>query len=936
MKVFWKKLLSFWPVFILLVFEILLFKANYIPGTWLIGWDSTQPELNLKLHLFRDLNAVWQEYRGLGLLDGMAHAANLVHLGYISLLSLFLPANLVRYVFVFLMHAVGGLGAYFLTRKLLNDASEFKKQILGFIASSFYLLNPGTIQMFYAPLELFVIHFGFLPWLILTAVNFLESGSKRSLFILFLVNLLAVSQAYVPTAFIVYAASLGIILTFFLIKSRFRKLKEVFMVVFIVFSTNAFWGLPYIYSAIKNAPVIANSKINLLSNPEIILRNRAFGDFKSVALLRGFSIDYQDWGEGESYGYQMGIWREHFGSPWVEKVGFVFFSLALLGILGGIIKKDWKILSFALILVLSFINLGSEIPYISPFRQFLIKNIPYYQDIFRFSFTKFVIVYALSISVLSAYATYLLTNFRRGWVVAFVFVLLLGLGMLFVGKPAFEGKFFYDSLRTALPNEYFEFFRFFDKNPGGRIALVPQPILWGWEYLKWGYRGSGFIWQGIGNPVLHRSFDPWSAENESYYQEFSRAYYLKDGEALEKIFEKYQIGWIVLDENIFLPGGRDESEFILWFKNYAETSLHYRQGGSFGSITIYKTDFDKSTKFIFAPRVYSKINADLTYSQIDTMYSKYNNYIQDKEGAGYPFVNFDKRGDVSISLSSSLSDIIFENKKQNAKVVLPIKDKISEEFGVNGGFANGKNCDILGTGRIFKQNFGDRIIYSAEAGGVSCDFFSYPNLSHSQGYVLRLKGQNIKGRSLKIYLQDWTTSRMDLEELLPNGSFDEYFTILPKNSEGKGYSLNLETRSFGTISSENIIEKIEFYPFDYNFLISIYTGNPIPKVVENNLTIKNVKKYGTWLHKVDVEGSGLIHLGRGYDEGWIAFEFKSQMSKVKALKHVKVNSWGNGWVVPTIGQFNNATIYIIFWPQVLEYIGFVVLAGTLVLVLTKR
>ncbi|MBI3282964.1 hypothetical protein HYZ70_02705, partial [Candidatus Curtissbacteria bacterium] len=106
MKDFFKKLFTFWPIFVLLALEILLFKANYVSGTWLIGWDSTQPELNFKVNLFRDLNAVWQEYRGLGLLDGMAHAANLVHLIYTYLLSLVLPPNLIRYVFVFLMHTL--------------------------------------------------------------------------------------------------------------------------------------------------------------------------------------------------------------------------------------------------------------------------------------------------------------------------------------------------------------------------------------------------------------------------------------------------------------------------------------------------------------------------------------------------------------------------------------------------------------------------------------------------------------------------------------------------------------------------------------------------------------------------------------------------------------------------------------------------------------
>ena len=104
MKIFWKKKDVLLPILAILAVEAVLFIANYTPGTWLIGWDSTQPELNLSLALGRLLSPVWQEYRGLGVLDGMAHAANILHWFYIFVLGLFLKVNVVRYVFIFLMH----------------------------------------------------------------------------------------------------------------------------------------------------------------------------------------------------------------------------------------------------------------------------------------------------------------------------------------------------------------------------------------------------------------------------------------------------------------------------------------------------------------------------------------------------------------------------------------------------------------------------------------------------------------------------------------------------------------------------------------------------------------------------------------------------------------------------------------------------------------
>src|SRR5688572_9447965 len=108
------KLYFVWPILVLIGIEIAVFVTNYKAGTWLIGWDSTMPELNFKLHVFRDMSAVWQEYRGVGLLDGMAHGANLVHILYVWILSWFMPANAIRYVLITLGHFLGGLGLYVL------------------------------------------------------------------------------------------------------------------------------------------------------------------------------------------------------------------------------------------------------------------------------------------------------------------------------------------------------------------------------------------------------------------------------------------------------------------------------------------------------------------------------------------------------------------------------------------------------------------------------------------------------------------------------------------------------------------------------------------------------------------------------------------------------------------------------------------------------
>ncbi|EKE05140.1 MAG: hypothetical protein ACD_19C00425G0001 [uncultured bacterium] len=68
----------------------------------------------------------------------------------------------------------------------------------------------------------------------------------------------------------------------------------------------------------------------------------------------------------------------------------------------------------------------------------------------------------------------------------------------------------------------------------------------------------------------------------------------------------------------------------------------------------------------------------------------------------------------------------------------------------------------------------------------------------------------------------------------------------------------------------------------------------------------------------------MIQLEQGFEPGWLGFKIED--SRFKFLEHVKVNSWSNGFVVPPTSYIlNPTTVYIIFWPQFLEWFGFVAL-----------
>src|SRR3989344_5337140 len=199
---------------ILILIELLLFLGNFKLNAYLIGWDNIMPEFDLKTNFLRSIYSVWQEYRGLGLLDGLAHSANLFHTIYISILSIIAPDSSLRYIYLHLTHLVGGISFFFLLRKLTkNDKASF-------FGSLFYMLNLGVIQMYFAPLEVFTTHFAALPVLALLITNALSKTNLKNLTYLFLGCLLTSPQAFVPTVFIAFGIFLAFMLLIDLIKNR--------------------------------------------------------------------------------------------------------------------------------------------------------------------------------------------------------------------------------------------------------------------------------------------------------------------------------------------------------------------------------------------------------------------------------------------------------------------------------------------------------------------------------------------------------------------------------------------------------------------------------------------------------------------------------------------------------------------------------------------
>ena len=889
---------NIFPLLIILICGILAWK-NYVPGTILSGWDTLHPEFDFWLYFKRTLSGVWMAHQGLGAVASQSHPAEIPRLLIYGLLELVLPSNLARYSYLFLCLTFGALGIYYFSKYILSIKWNKFVNVSAFLSSLFYIFNLTTVQQFYVPLEMFAVHYALVPWLFLLGLRYTREKNKKTLIWFSIITLFASSMAHTATLFYVYLVSLGL----FLIVQNFKK---AFFLCLITILINSFWILPNLYYIKNHSTEVSISKIHTNFTDEAFMQSQSFGDLNNLSLSKSFLFNWREFDfKQNNFVDLLDEWKTHLAKPYVKEIGYSLFALSIFGFLVSLYFKSKPTIALLLPFLLSVFFWINENPPLTNIFIYLRENFPLIKEGLRFPFTKFSLIYILVLSIWFGFASRLIVNLLSKIKLGYIYVLGTIVAIFYFQLPQFQGYLISPSMKVKIPSNYTDAFNWLNKqDESSRVAKLPLNSYWGWVYNDWGYQGAGFTWFGIKQPILEREFDRWSPYNETFYSEAARAIFNRDNQGFQRIVDKYQVKYLLLDESVINPGGEKIEVMDLGFDKVFNS----------GFLTIYDTGID--IKNISALNNYTPINADLTYSKMDPIYQKYGDYVQDKNGLGLPFVNFDNRGPVEIKIIDE--GLVIINEEQNAKIILPITEKITESFDSSRGYPETTNCDLMKKGAVERKALEIGRQYIAKDGGVACDYFVYDKLKHNQAYVLHIKGENREGRSLKVYLYNWETKRVELEELLPVGQFDSYFVIYPK-TQNSGYTLNIETRSFGRIASENIINKIEFVPFDIDMVQNLYTESiqqgvtPHARILDlpYDLEVKNIQKYGTAIYKVETMGSGILELGQGYEEGWISFP---------KLEHIKVNSWANGYKIN-----NDGVYYIFFWPQLLEWGGFVLL-----------
>jgi len=976
-------------LFVLFAIITVLF-LNFSPGTYLTGWDNLHPELNFELNINRSIFAVWQEYQGLGLLGGMGHASDLFRQLTLWLSSFVLPTNYLRYLFHFLMLSVGPLGVYFLLSRFVFTKFETKlKNLASLIGAIFYLFNLATLQMFYVPFEPYSTHFAFLPWLFLTNLNFLGKSNKKSLVLLLLANLLSISQGYVATFFLVYFIALSFTFSVFLLHHK-KIIKMIAVAYSILFFVNAFWLFPNLYFVVKSAGINVNSKMNQMATENNILQNKKYGNLTNTTLLKGFWFENMEVEKTNRAKSIMGDWANHFDKPTIRMIGYLIFVISILGLLISIKQKIKGIIVFIPVFLFGFVILSNDTPILSIIAT-LFYQLPLVSQIFRTPFTKLALLVAFCLSIF--YPVLYITiahKIKRKFLNYLMAGLFIIIPIIFL-YPIFQGHLFYEKNKIEIPQEYFQIFDFFSNQPKNtRIANFPQSSYWGWTKYGWNYGGSGFLWYGIEQPILDRAFDVWSDKNENYYWEISYALYSKNQELFEKVLEKYQINWLLVDGNVINPSSPkalyfDELEYMISKSDKISIAQEFEK------IKIYQVELETPVKnFVFLTQNLPQVEPVYNWNNYDQAYLENGNYYSLIGNLKFEIGNLTYYPFRSLFTGRTQEDLEFEiveesdyfalkNEIPNAikeyQLIIPeeenkelvyvdpndfskvellqpevkfeeaaIEVKVPKVTGLYSSeiepikvkdFTEAINCQEYLGGQVENEiikDGGNQFLRLKATDAKNCGTsFWLPNLNHQLSYLITIEARHVDGKSLLFWIENHNSRKADLETFLPKiGEWQKFVFIQPAMEEdGLGYSLHFDNISIGREESVNDLGKITVIPFPFKFLTSLKLVNPQAQPITTIL-----------LDPVEVYHPNpsyyVIHQSPTTDH-------QSQILVLSQAYHDDWLAWQgkpftgkrlehvlvNNWQNGWIIEEEGTPVYIFFWPQLLEYFGFFLLLVTL-------
>jgi len=209
----------------------------------------------------------------------------------------------------------------------------------------------------------------------------------------------------------------------------------------------------------------------------------------------------------------------------------------------------------------------------------------------------------------------------------------------------------------------------------------------------------------------------------------------------------------------------------------------------------------------------------------------------------------------------------------------------------------------------------------------NCLYINADELAHNTAYLVRINTRKLAGKNQLVCLSNTATGRCDIEDkLYATNEWKDIYLLQPKmHVDDRGYILRIENNSIGDDKAVNDYSTIQFMHFPYKFVHSISLSalpirsdtNDTQPLLENTVSFSNYFNFVYAIKPVSVMDQDTLLLNTSFDPGWVAF---CGIRPCNA-KHVMANDWANSWVFMDTPMYSG-TIYLIFVPQFLEFIGF--------------
>jgi hypothetical protein len=635
------------PLLIVVAVALFIARQNIDPNTIYSGWDNIHAEFDLTRYARQVFFGAWVEHQGLGAPAAQAQLSEVPRLPILLVLHTFLPTNLVRLAFIFLMFLIGGVGMYwYLATTWLKQNKTVFKNWLAALGGLFYLLHILTLQQFYISFEMFMVQFAFLPFLLVTIHRLAKQITPKTILLFVLIQLLLAPSAHTPTVFYL-GALFSLLYGFFLTlkENPLKALRFTFLIGLLIFIANAYWILPNLYYTVNNSSYVAGSRTNQLFAPESVWSVREAGTLSNLTGGTHYLFSWRDFNFAtQQFEFIFNEWLPHLN---YYSIKIMLQTLGVLTIAGGLLlisAKNKGSKRFAILIIyllcLSFIWID-----LLPSSQLINKlyESGSFREAFRNPFTKLSIIYSfvsvlLFIQLAESLVSYLRRNGRKrypGKFLAVVSLAALAAVMVYSSWPSFQGHFISEKLKIEYPAEYQAMFAFLrDRDPNLRILQLPQFSHASWEYYAWpwlgegnGYQGMGFYFFGFPQAFLNRDSDRWVATSDFFYHELKHALDTRNVAHFNEILAKYRVDLLIVDETRLDPNREHNYQVDHLMAQTAGLTEVWQEN----FLTIYERESENSDQEIFAPTQLTRAVVDTGRLRTDYLYRDWGDYFAAEE-----------------------------------------------------------------------------------------------------------------------------------------------------------------------------------------------------------------------------------------------------------------------------------------------------------------